>query len=120
MTRGLTKGGTTGRLVTKATTDSAADSAHGHYYDGGLSMGPEVIYAHTPTLYSAKHLSFRLSVLNSDEEQVPDAARSSLALHMQKSKVSEATATDNAFCGFQTTDEATLPRLRGRGLTGRI
>ncbi|KAL8575655.1 hypothetical protein ACOMHN_028676 [Nucella lapillus] len=59
-----------------------------------------------------QHLSFRLPVLNSDDEQVRDTARSSLALHMQKRKVPEATATDNAFCGFQTTDEGNLTKTK--------
>ncbi|KAL8623977.1 hypothetical protein ACOMHN_047197 [Nucella lapillus] len=73
-------------------------------YEGGLGI------FNPSALYSAKHLSFRLPVLNSDDEQVPETARSSLALHMQKRKVPEAPMTDNAFCGFQTTDKGNLAK----------
>ncbi|KAL8581682.1 hypothetical protein ACOMHN_049238 [Nucella lapillus] len=72
--------------------------------EGGLSI------LNPSALYSAKHLSFRLSVLNSDDEQVRDTARSSLALHMQKRKVPEAPTIVNAFCGFQTSDEGNLAK----------
>jgi hypothetical protein len=58
-------------------------------------------------MYSAKQ--FKLSVLNSDDEQVKLTARSSLALHMQKRKVPEALVADgNVFAGFQRSVEGNL------------
>jgi len=65
--------------------------------EGGLGlMNPH-------TLYSAKHLSFMLSMLNSDDRQVRETARTSLRLHMEKRKVPLASQDDeNTFAGFIT------------------
>ena len=59
-------------------------------------------------LYAARHLSFKLSVLNSDDPQVCETARASLELHMQRRKVPHAPPdARNSFCGYQTTEGAT-------------
>jgi hypothetical protein len=60
-------------------------------------------------MYSAKHLSFRLSVLNSDDQTVRHIARSSLSLHMTKRKVPQASGA-NSFAGFQITPQGNLAK----------
>jgi hypothetical protein len=73
--------------------------------EGGLGI------LNPSALYSAKHLSFKLSALNSDDAQVRETARASLALHMQKRKVPEVQDGDGGgFGGFQTTDDGNLAK----------
>ena len=64
---------------------------------GGLGLiNPKIAY------YS-KHLQFHLSVLNSDDPAVREAARSSLTLHMSKRKAVRGRG-DNSFAGYETSD----------------
>eukprot|EP00745_Piridium_sociabile_P024546 TRINITY_DN38897_c0_g1_i6.p1 TRINITY_DN38897_c0_g1~~TRINITY_DN38897_c0_g1_i6.p1 ORF type:complete len:597 (-),score=89.74 TRINITY_DN38897_c0_g1_i6:48-1838(-) len=71
--------------------------------EGGLGL------SNPQAIYHAKHISFRLSVLNSEDAQVRETARSSLSLQMRKRKVREASPADeNSFAGYQRTDEGIL------------
>ena len=51
-------------------------------------------------LYYAKHLSFYLSVLNSNDPLVKKAATKSLHLHMSKRKVQLSNSDNQNFCGY--------------------
>jgi len=62
------------------------------------------------TLYSAKHLPFLLSMLNSDERQVRETARTSLRLHMEKRKVPLASQDENTFAGFRTSTRGKMEK----------
>jgi len=73
--------------------------------EGGLGlMNPH-------TLYRAKHVSFMLSMLNSDDGQVRETARTSLRLHMEKRKVPLASRDDeNTFAGFRTSTKGKIEK----------
>ena len=61
---------------------------------GGLGLSnPRVIY-------HATKMQFYMSVLNSDDAAVRQAARESLELHMKKRKAVQCTEIDNSFAGF--------------------
>ena len=60
-------------------------------------------------VYSARHLSFKLSALNSDDSQVRETARSSLTIHIQKRKAQKATpGNENTFAGYKRAKEGNL------------
>ena len=56
------------------------------------------------TMYEAKKISFIISVLNSDDQNVRILARKSFELHMSKRKVPLAEEEDN-FLGYEVNDD---------------
>ena len=68
--------------------------------EGGLGIQNPFV------MYYAKHISFKLSVLNNDDAQVRETARCSLSLHMQKRRATCSTPSDPcSFAGYKTTPE---------------
>ena len=71
--------------------------------EGGLGlMNPHALCA-------AKHLSFKLSVLNCDDDQLQETARASLNLQMNKRKVPAAPLeAENTFAGSESNEEGRM------------